>query len=236
MEFKRVFAGIFLAAVCAWASGAAMPSARAEGLSGGRHGIAVIDGDTLQIAGRVVQLAGIDAPELGQICVHGDQNWPCGLRAAYALHKLIELAADPVTCTGLAELPDGVVRATCEAGTENLALTMLRSGYAAALPDAARFYQDAEKKAREADLGLWAGGFVPPWEWRAGKRLPEEGAGSGDSCTVYGKASADGKHVYYVPTDPEFHGMTLDPAAGDRAFCSDEAAREAGWRRPGEAG
>lgn len=234
MVSKHAFAGVFLVAVCAWAFGPAASPVRADGLSGGRHSIAVIDGDTLQMAGRVVQLAGIDAPELGQVCVHGGQDWPCGLRAAYALHKLIELAADPVTCTGLTELPGGIVRATCEAGTENLSLTMLRSGYAAALPDAARYYRDAEEKARAADLGLWAGGFVPPWEWRGGTRLAEEGEGDG-TCPVYGKVSSDGTRLYYVPTDRQFHGMTLDATAGDQAFCSDEAARDAGWRRPGEA-
>lgn len=32
-------------------------------------------------------------------------------------------------------------------------------------------YVAEEKVARANRLGLWAGQFVPPWEWRRGKRL-----------------------------------------------------------------
>ena len=35
----------------------------------------VIDADTLQVDGKVVQLYGIDAPELGQLCESGGSLW-----------------------------------------------------------------------------------------------------------------------------------------------------------------
>ena len=209
-------------------------AAAEDKVSGDRESILVIDGDTLEVAGRIIQLAGIDAPEIGQVCVHGDQDWHCGLRAAYALHKFIELAADPVICSRLTVTAEGILAGTCEAGEENLALTMLRGGYAVAPPDAGFFYRETEKKARAAGLGLWASRFVLPWEWREGKRLPEEAAWADHVCQILGTISPSGEKLYYVPTDPRFHDVRDDRADIVREFCSDEEARAAGWRRPGE--
>ena len=45
----------------------------------------VIDGDTIDLAGKRVRLDGIDAPELGQSCFDAGKPWPCGQRAAAAL-------------------------------------------------------------------------------------------------------------------------------------------------------
>jgi endonuclease YncB( thermonuclease family) len=210
------------------------PLAADKPLVGDRHTVSVIDGDTLQIGGRIVQLAGIDAPEMGQICVHDDQDSHCGLRAAYALNKLIELAAVPVICAELVDGRTGVVEANCESRNENLSLTMLQSGYAVALPDTPSFYQDAQKGAQKASLGIWASRFVPPWAWRKGDRLPAEARWADKACVIHGKVAANGARLYYVPTDPAYNTITIDPSQGDRTFCSDEEARATGWRCPGQ--
>lgn len=224
----RVLAAIVL---LGWTNG--LPAAEGR-FAGDRHTISVVDGDTLQIGGRIVQLAGIDAPEMGQICSHDDQDWHCGLRAAYALNKLIELAASPVVCTEVVEGPGGVATASCESRNENLSLTMVQSGYAVALPEASIFYQDAEKNARKAGLGIWASRFVMPWAWRKGERLAAEARQADAACTIRGKVAADGSRLYFVPTDPAYDTMAIDPSRGERTFCSDEDARAAGWRRPGQ--
>ena len=226
-----LFLSVCLAVLVFGSSGRA---ATEERLAGDRESISVIDGDTLQVAGRIVQLAGIDAPEIGQVCVHGDQDWHCGLRAAYALHKFIELAADPVVCSRLIESPDGTLVGTCEAGDENLALTMLRGGYAVVPQSGGYFYRSVEERAREAGLGLWASRFVLPWDWRRGERLPEEALWADRACQILGTISDTGQKLYYVPTDSRFH--EIRDSAGDviRQFCDDESARAAGWRRPGE--
>jgi hypothetical protein len=41
-----------------------------------------------------------------------------------------------------------------------------------------------------------------------------------------------GERVYYVPTDPEYQRIAVDPGRRGRLFCSAEAARLAGWTRP----
>ena len=61
----------------------------------------VIDGDTLRIDDELIELTGIDAPELGQPCVSAttvssdrsdgkSQTFDCGLAAKSALEKIIE--------------------------------------------------------------------------------------------------------------------------------------------------
>ncbi len=228
--FRVCFAVLILAAI---GFGLGYGAAAEDRVSGDRESILVIDGDTLEVAGRIIQLAGIDAPEIGQVCVHGDQDWHCGLRAAYALHKFIELAADPVICSRLTPTADGVLSGICEAGDENLALTMLRGGYATVPPKAGFFYRETAENARDAGLGLWASRFVLPWEWREGKRLPEEAHWTDRACQILGTITPAGEKLYYVPTDSQFHEIRED---GDvvREFCSDEDARAAGWHRPGE--
>lgn len=47
---------------------------------------AVIDGDTIEIAGKRIRMVGIDAPESGQSCADEAGNpWRCGTLAARAL-------------------------------------------------------------------------------------------------------------------------------------------------------
>ena len=41
----------------------------------------VVDGDTLVMDGKRIRLAGIDAPELRQVCQRKDRDWPCGTEA-----------------------------------------------------------------------------------------------------------------------------------------------------------
>lgn len=214
------------------ASGAA--AAAEEAITGNRDSIKVIDGDTLLIAGRTIQLAGIDAPELGQLCVHGDQTWHCGLRAAYALHKLIELAADPVVCSHLTETSPTLLTGTCEIGEENISLTLLQGGYAAVPPGSGYFYKAAEEHARGAGLGIWGSRFVLPWNWRDGRRLPQESGLADQVCPIIGTVSADGTKLFHVPTDPDFDALHDSPNSQVRKFCSDEEARAAGWHHPGE--
>jgi hypothetical protein len=75
---------------------------------------------------------------------------------------------------------------------------------------------------------VWHTAFVLPWKWRAGDRLPTDQV----DCNIRGIADAD--PFYFVPTDSEYNDLVVDPGRGDALFCSDEEARQAGWRRPGE--
>jgi endonuclease YncB( thermonuclease family) len=191
----------------------------------------VIDGDTLQIDGAIVQLYGIDAPELGQLCDSDGSLWPCGVEAALALRKLVTFGGHHLDCAPSTNDPDqttahGGALELCKLGHEDVAEVMLHGGHAVALPHSFPDYQDAQEQARRARLGIWHSRFALPWEWRAAQ------SGADRRCNVKGVVDAAGQRVYYVPTDPGYREIAIAPERGERLFCSDEEARTAGWARP----
>ena len=131
----------------------------------------IVDGDTLEVAGQKVRLQGIDAPESGQSCRQaGGPRYQCGEHATQALRTRI--GADAVTCT--IEGRDRYMRALgmCSAadGTD-LNGWLVRQGHALAYRKYSTKYVPQEDQAKAAQAGLWAGAFVPPWDWRRGQRL-----------------------------------------------------------------
>jgi endonuclease YncB( thermonuclease family) len=202
-------------------------------------GVRVIDGDTLEIDGHTVQLYGIDAPEVGQHCERADGLWACGAEAALFLQKIVQFEGPPVECSPWGEEPADdragpLVTGVCQVGPKVVGLTMVQNGYAAALPDSFPDYKEAEKQARQAKLGIWRGDFVPPWEWREGKGTAVRSSDWVRTCNVKGALGPAGERIYYVPTDEDYEDIAIDPARGERSFCSDEEARAAGWTRPGD--
>jgi endonuclease YncB( thermonuclease family) len=131
---------------------------------------AVIDGDTLSIAGVVFNLHGIDAPESDQTCDKDGERYPCGFQAANALGFMT--AYQWVQCRDNGTGRDGRYTMTCFLGGRyDVGEKMIRQGWA--LYDRAvriPAYMAAEEAARAERAGLWAGGFVAPWDWRQGKR------------------------------------------------------------------
>lgn len=221
--------------VASWAAAVVLmlcPNAGSVAAEAGLETI-VLDGNTIQIDGRVVQLYGIDAPELGQHCERGDRLVNCGLTAAFELSKFIGMQIAPVRCVPRKDGTGGDLR-VCTVGHENVAKVLLRNGSVVAIPNSDPDYLEAERYARVARLGLWHMKLVPPWDWRAGKRLPAEFADDKRPCPVKGEVRNGDDRVFYVATDAEYWQHHIDPARGERYFCSLEAAWKAGWRHAGE--
>jgi endonuclease YncB( thermonuclease family) len=125
----------------------------------------IIDGDSLEVAGARIRLFGIDAPEAHQQCRDARAlNYPCGREATRALAAL---TGARVTCTLVTH--DRYERdvATCTANGRDLGDAMVRAGHAV---DYARHsggrYETAEREARAAKRGIWAGTFEEPEAWR----------------------------------------------------------------------
>jgi endonuclease YncB( thermonuclease family) len=197
----------------------------------------VIDGDTIEVDGETVQLYGIDAPELGQLCRRDGLTWHCGRDAAADLQKRIDLGGGQVECqpppepgrSGKSVFPER----SCKIGSEDLALVMVETGNALAITDGGPGYRDAQAYAKGAGIGVWRGAFDPPWAWRAMQQNDPVAWQAAADCLVKGRIEPDGERVYYVPLDPAYPKIELDPDRGERVFCSDEEASQAGWRRPG---
>ncbi|MDA9466554.1 thermonuclease family protein [Bradyrhizobium sp. CCBAU 53415] len=138
--------------------------AAAAGLTGQAS---IIDGDTLQIHGTRIRLAGIDAPESSQLC-RGDDSLPyrCGAKAANDLDAFV--ARRPVSCVPVSQDQYGRAVATCSVSGADLADWLVRNGYAL---DWRRYsggrYNAAQREASRAERGIWAGSYVAPWLYRA---------------------------------------------------------------------
>jgi endonuclease YncB( thermonuclease family) len=132
----------------------------------------VMDGDSLLIAGTRVRLHGIDAPERDQECKDAKgQTYSCGRAATQALTAAI--ARRSVTCQPVAVDRYNRDVAICTVNDVDLAETMVRGGYAVDYFSRGR-YEEAEREARNARRGLWAGEFQTPSSWRQQHARPDK--------------------------------------------------------------
>ena len=129
------------------------------------------DGDTIKIDGQNVRMAGIDAPELRQMC--DDGKWPAGYLATQALLDMI--SGDKVTCEYVGKAkqygqtpPRPLGR--CYANGIDLSRAMVAKGWAWAYVQFPTPFRGEEATARAAGLGVHAHDCHRAWEWRAERR------------------------------------------------------------------
>ena len=133
----------------------------------------VVDGDTINMAGEVIDLFGVDAPEIKQQCRIYQLDWPCGERAVVMLERLI--AKKPVRCDIIRQSdgsPGNLVLAHCyNYENVNLNSAIIGAGMAVPILNQTRRYVSAGYSAQIQRLGLWSGQFILPRQWREGKRF-----------------------------------------------------------------
>lgn len=147
-----------LAASLAW-----LRQCEQEALSGS---VTVVDGDSLRLGGRDVRLQGLDAPELHQACLRDGRSYPCGEVARSALARMI--AGRPVACRIDGRDKYGRSLGRCTVEGVDIGAALVGQGLAVAYGG----YASEEAEARRKSLGLWAGTFDPPSEWRKGHPAP----------------------------------------------------------------
>ena len=109
--------------------------------------VRIVDGDTIELHGVRVRLAGIDAPESGTAC---------GPTATAALAGLV--GGGPVVCAPIGVDRYGRLVARCRAGGVDLATAMVAAGWARDWPAySGGAYAAAEAAARAAGRGIWGG-------------------------------------------------------------------------------
>jgi len=125
----------------------------------------VIDGDTIDIHGQRFRLFGIDAPESKQLCSDAaGKPYRCGQVAANALSDLI--GRQTVTCEKKDIDRYKRIVAVCSVNGQDVGSYLVAKGLAVAYVHYSRAYVPAETAARFGGLGLWAGSFEMPWDWR----------------------------------------------------------------------
>jgi endonuclease YncB( thermonuclease family) len=124
----------------------------------------VIDGDTIDIGGTRIRLDGIDAPESKQTCQLGGESYACGQRATEEL--ITFMGARPVECTETGKDRNRRTIAKCRVNSIDVGTWMVEHGWAVAFRKYSLEYVGAEDRARAAKLGMWAGTFALPEEYR----------------------------------------------------------------------
>lgn len=184
----------------------------------------VIDGDTLEQDGVTYRIHGIDAPEFGQKC----GSSPCGKLAVEAMSVLAE--GKHLTCEVLEQDTYGRSIAKCSVGGVDVGAEMVRLGQAWAFTRFSDDYLPAETLARAEGIGIWQGTAQPPWEYRA-ERWNTASQAAPDGCPIKGNISQNGK-IYHPPWSPWYTRTKINLAKGERWFCNEGEAVQAGWRAP----
>lgn len=195
--------------------------------------IHVIDGDTLNVGETRVRLHGIDAPEKDQMCGgNGTPGWRCGdwivgeLRARYEGRRAV--------CTVLDTDRYGRSVARCVVDGQDIGQALVRSGLAFAYRKYSMDYDLDEKGAAVNGRGLHGQGVQTPSEFRAQERRARAIANQRTAprgCVIKGNVSSGGKRIYHVPGQRDYDRTVIRTEQGERWFCSEHDAQDAGWRR-----
>ncbi|MEY9625658.1 thermonuclease family protein [Sinorhizobium fredii] len=119
----------------------------------------VVDGDTIEIAGKRIQLSGVDAPEDWQFCL--DQtgaDYQCGKESSLALDAFLS-ASRPTRCEFSGRDRYGRYVGTCfRADGKDVNRWMVESGYAINRDNPnTGLYAAAQEVARSIGAGMWRG-------------------------------------------------------------------------------
>ncbi len=188
----------------------------------------VVDGDTIDIAGRRLRLEGIDAPEAAQTCARRFfGSWRCGAAATKVLRNLVD--GRIVTCENHGTDRYGRILGVCFADGVEINRRMVSDGYAWAFVKYSTSYVAEEQEARAHRRGIFATpDNQPPWEYRS-RHWSVAQHHAPDGCAIKGNITRAG-HIYHMPWSPWYDKVTIEEARGERWFCSEAEALSAGWR------
>ena len=178
----------------------------------------VVDGDTIEIeGGEKVRYIGIDTPET----VDPRKPVQCfGVEASKKNKELVEgktvrLEKDITE----KDKYDRLLRYIW-VGEVLINLELVKQGFAVSYsyPPDIKYQNEflaAEKEAREAKRGLW----------EACQETPK------NDCDIKGNISTSGEKIYHLPGCGSYAKTQIDEKRGERWFCSEKEAQEAGWRK-----
>ncbi len=201
-----------------------MPSAAAA-----QQVVHVIDGDTLDLDGRRIRLANMDAPESRQKCRGASGKlYDCGQAATNALRAMT--LAGPLICKGNQFDRDKRLIAHCFVNGNDLGEAMILQGWARAFLKYGDEYLAQEQLAKKAGLGLWAGDHEAPWEVRPVRGVPAPQIAPDPTCMIKGNINAKGDRIYHMPHSRHYDRTRIDEARRERWFCDESEAIDNGWR------
>jgi endonuclease YncB( thermonuclease family) len=129
----------------------------------------VVDGDTLELSGASGSGSGASTSDRRLAGLPaGGQPWRCGDDATAALRRLVD--GRKPTCNARSRDHYGRIVAVCRVDSRDIGAELVREGWALDYRHYSGGANAAEQQAAAAErAGLWAGEFVPPWDWRQAK-------------------------------------------------------------------
>jgi micrococcal nuclease len=195
----------------------------------------VTDGDTIKV--RVngtterVRVIGIDTPELNPRECYAQQ-------AASRMQSLVQgrsvrLTADPTQADR--DRYGRLLRHVWLADGRSVARLLIAGGYGVeytyARPYAGQAtYRSAQASAKAAHLGIWSAGCAVPLVTPSVTTTPPVVAKPRSACDIKGNISSSGEKIYHLPGDRYYDVTKISPSKGERWFCSESDAVNAGWR------
>ncbi len=124
--------------------------------------IKLLADNSIEYQGQKIILTGISVPHSTAKCLLEGKKWPCGATATLRLNELLKKV--PLECEFEQDF-EGVTLARCKHADVDLATQLLTEGWAVTVGEYAE-YEFAQNRAKQQQLGIWRGGFVPPDQWR----------------------------------------------------------------------
>ncbi len=196
----------------------------------------VIDGDTIEIStGQKVRYIGIDTPET----VHPDKPVQCfGKEASLKNKELVEgkviyLEKDVSETDKYGRLLR-YVYLDDEKSNQTISVNnyLVSQGYAhsSSYPPDIKYqkqFQESEADARDNNRGLWSSCSKVISSQLNAADQSDNSAG----CYIKGNISSSGKKIYHLPGQKYYQKTIIDETRGEKWFCSEDEARQAGFRK-----
>jgi micrococcal nuclease len=195
----------------------------------------VTDGDTIKV--RVngtterIRVIGIDTPELNPRECYAQQ-------AASRMQSLVQstsvrLTADPTQADR--DRYGRLLRHVWLADGRSVAQLLIAGGYGVEYtydkPYAGQAaYRSAQASAKSAHLGIWSSGCALPLVKPSVTTTSPVVAKPKPACNIKGNISSSGEKIYHLPGDRYYDVTKISLSKGERWFCSESDAVNAGWR------
>ncbi len=190
----------------------------------------VISGEMIRLQGRLLHLAGIEAPDRQQSCTRATkQTWKCGEVASQALDRLARSKNFRcVTQGGPDQL--GRIAANCTVDGRDVAGELVKEGHVFAAASYFGGYGPQEQEARNAGAGVWSGDAVRPSDYRT-RIWDAAKVAAPNGCPVKGQV-AGSRRTYLMPWAGGYARAGVRPERGERWFCDEAEAVAAGFKPP----
>lgn len=199
----------------------------------------VVDGDTIEISGgQKVRYIGIDTPET----VHPEKPIQCFGKEASQKNKelvegkLVRLEKDVSETDKYGRLLRYVYLENDDP-TQTIFINdyLVRQGYAhsSSYPPDIKYqtqFQQSEADARDNNRGLWSTCQQGTNQQASSPVQAQTGVGPND-CAIKGNISSSKEKIYHMPGQKYYQKTIISEAKGEKWFCTEDEAKQAGFRK-----